>query len=307
MGNGPVVITGATGFIGQHLVAALLRTGRTVIALHRRASTRSLAHQERLLWTPIADAGDAFRRHGPEAVIHLATCYGTDADLAEVVESNVVMPLRLLQLGASTGCALFINTDTFFGKPEFDYAHMRPYIRSKDEFMRWASLANECGGPKLVNARLEHVYGPGDGNRKFVPTVLDKLLAHEPIELTPGDQLRDFVHVDDVTSAYLALLDLHARFTSGITEIGVGTGTPHSVREFVEAAKFLAGSSSALHFGAKPHRDGEIERSAADISRLCALGWRPRHDLQAGLRATLKSLHATAEGTSDTAKAGTAQ
>lgn len=235
----------------------------------------------------MSEADEALHRHSPEAVIHLATCYGVGSTLGEVVESNVVTPLRLLESAASAGCGLFINTDTFFGKPEFDYQHMRPYIRSKDEFMRWAALACEHGGPKLVNARLEHVYGPGDGDQKFVPMVLHKLSAQEPIELTPGDQLRDFVHVDDVAAAYLAVVDMHARLGRGTTELGVGTGTPHSVREFVETAKLLAGSSSVLHFGAKPHRPGEIQRSVANLDGLRALDWRPLHDLKSGIRATL--------------------
>lgn len=245
---------------------------------------------ERLLWTPVAEAGDAFRRQHLEAVIHLATSYATGTALAEVVETNVVMPLGLLESAASTGCALFINTDTFFGKPEFHYAHMRPYIRSKDEFMRWGALAGEGSSLKLVNARLEHVYGPGDGDQKFASMVLNKLTANEPIELTPGDQLRDFIHVSDVTTAYLTMLDMHEQFSTGITEIGVGTSLPHTVRKFVETAKSLAGSSSALRFGAKPHRDGEIMRSVGDISRLRTLGWQPRHDLRSGLRATLDAM-----------------
>ncbi len=286
-----VVVTGATGFIGKQLVAALLRAGRTVVALHRRASTDGLVRDERLLWTSMADAAEAFRRHRPEAVFHLATCYGTDTTLAEVVESNLVMPLGLLELAAANGCGLFVNTDTFFGKPEFAYTHMRPYIRSKDEFVRWATLARELSrGPTLVTARLEHVYGPGDGEQKFVSMLLRTLTENKPLALTPGDQLRDFVHVDDVVAAYLAILDGQLHGGPAVTEIEVGTGAVHSLRDFVETAAALSGSTSVLKFGAKPHRDGEIMRSFADTARLRALGWRARHDLESGIGATLTAI-----------------
>lgn len=286
-----VVLTGATGFIGAHLLERLLAAGHTVVPLHRRASTEGLRRHDRLFWTGVEDAEACFKQRRPDAVIHVATCYGVGVSLTEMVASNVLLPLRLLELAAAQGCPLFVNTDSFFSKPEFNYQHMRSYIQSKNEFMRWAVLAAEATPAiKVVNTRLEHVYGPGDGTHKFIPHVLAKLLANDTLALSPGGQLRDFVHLDDVVDAYLTILKFGENLPPGPTEIQVGTGTVHSVRTLVELARSLCRSTSKLDFGAQPYRNREIMCSAADTAVLTALGWVPRHTLASGLRDTLENM-----------------
>lgn len=286
-----IAITGATGFVGAHLMEGLLAAGHTVVPLHRRSSTEGLRCHDRLFWTAVEDAAACFRQRRPDAVIHVATCYGVGVSLAEMVASNVLMPLRLLELAAAQGCPLFITTDSFFSKPEFNYSHMRSYIQSKNEFMRWAVIAAE-GTPaiKVVNIRLEHVYGPGDGTQKFIPQVLTKLMANDALELSTGEQLRDFVYVDDVVEAYLTILRFGENLPTGPTEIQVGTGTMHSVRTLVELARSLCRSTSKLDFGAQPYRNQEIMCSSADTAALKALGWTPRHTLESGLRDTLDNI-----------------
>lgn len=291
MNGSTVAVTGSTGFIGKHLVLALLHAGYTVLAIHRRTSTNRLPCNDRLLWLPIQDAEDGFLRHRPETVIHLATCYSAEGSLAAMVESNVVMPLRLLELAVASGCALFINTDSYFAKPEFNYTHMRGYINSKNEFMRWARLAmKRTDQLKVVSARLEHVYGPGDGHQKFITQILKKLQDNQPVAMTPGAQLRDFIYVDDVVAGYLAILNAPDRFPCGVSEVQIGTGLTHSVRAFVETAKALSGSSSDLDFGTLPYRDQEIMRSVAETTFLRDLGWRARHDMGTGIQATLDAM-----------------
>lgn len=286
-----VFLTGATGFIGGHLMDRLLADGHLVIALHRRASTERLRRHDRLFWIAVEDAEACFSRYRFDAVIHIATCYGEGVPLSHMVTTNVSMPLRLFELAVAQSCPLFINTDTFFGKPEFNYPHMRAYIQSKTNFMHWIALAAEASPAiKVVNTRLEHVYGPGDGPQKFVPHVLAKLLANETLALTPGHQLRDFVHVDDVVYAYLTILKVAENLPQGLTEIQVGTGMTHSVRNFVEMAQALCRSTSKLEFGVKQYRNSEIMCSAADTSGLSAIGWVPRHTLASGLSATLDNM-----------------
>jgi nucleoside-diphosphate-sugar epimerase len=286
-----IALTGATGFVGSHLLTGLLSAGFSVVALHRRPTADGLRREAGLTWEPVTEAARVFKRQRIEAVCHLATSYGNGMALAEVVESNVVMPLRLLELAIEQSCALFVNTDTFFGKPEFNYPHMRPYIESKGQFIRWAGLAAASApATKVVNARLEHVYGTGDGPQKFVSYVLGKLMANAPLALTPGDQRRDFVHVDDVVGAYLRILASADALPTALSEIQVGTGESHTVRTFVETARTACGSTSMLDFGAHPHRPQEIMHSQADITVLRALGWNPAHSLTSGIRAVLEEM-----------------
>ena len=270
------------------MLEGLLSEGYSVIALHRRNSTESLRQHERLTWIAWAEVEACFDQRCPNAVIHLATCYGTDASLGDIVASNIFMPLRLLELAKAKGSTLFINTDSFYAKSEYDYSHMRPYIQSKRDFARWAFLAAEGDTTfKVVNARLEHVYGPGDDTKKFIPYMLDKLAVHETLALTPGEQLRDFVHVEDVVSAYLTILKAGPHLPPDLAEVQVGTGRAHSVRELVETARHLSASRSRLDFTAYPYRDQEIMCSVADNATLMQLGWTPVFNLSAGLKKTI--------------------
>lgn len=286
-----IVLTGGTGFVGSHLLTALLAAGYSVVALHRRPTADGLRREAGLTWEPLAEAATVFKRQRIEAVCHLATAYGNGMALTEVVESNVVMPLRLLELAIEQCCALFVSTDTFFAKPGFNYPHMRSYIESKGQFIRWAGLAAASApATKVVNARLEHVYGTGDGPQKFVPYVLRTLMANASLALTPGDQRRDFVHVDDVVGAYLRILASAQDLPTALSEIQVGTGESHTVRTFVETARTSSGSASMLNFGAHPHRPQEIMHSQADITVLRTLGWNPVHSLTSGIRAVLEEM-----------------
>lgn len=288
MAKTSVAITGGTGFIGTHLVQALLNSGYKVLAFHRRLSPKGLPSHPDLSWIPMQEAKESFFTEKPQAVVHLATCYGHTEPLSEVVSTNVLMPLRLLELAIANDCRIFVNTDSFFSKPKFNYRHMRPYIDSKNSFMAWADhLLDDKSSLTLVNARLEHVYGPNDSASKFVSYVLGRIIRNLPLQLSPGDQVRDFIHVSDVVSAYLKIL-LHINNAPFIAkEIEIGTGRGHTVKEFVEIAKNYCTSNSIVDFGAIKHRESEIMNSVADITNIAKLGWLPSHSLQSGIAATI--------------------
>ena len=218
--------------------------------------------------------------------MHLATAYGHSEDEAGVHSSNVQMPMALLGMLAKFQCRLFLSTDTFFAKPAFDYDHLRPYIDSKREFLAQArQYCAEASEPiRLVNVRLEHVYGPGDHPDKFVPAVLNRLRKNEVLDLTDCTQKRDFVYVSDVVNAYLALLESGGALPVGVSEVEVGCGRSIAIRDFVELAKSQLDSESQINFGARPQRRNEIHDSFAKKGLLQALGWVPEISLGYGLK-----------------------
>lgn len=285
-----VLMTGATGFVGGHVARVLLGLGYRVAALARPSSARPAALAGQVEWV-VADDGPAWiAQHRPEAVVHIATSYGP-APASEMIRANVLWPLSLLEASLEAGCRLFISTDTFFAKAGVDYPHMRGYIQSKRDFCDWARLAAQAvPDGRVVNLRLEHVYGPGDRTTKFVPHLVERLRRHEAaIDLTSGDQLRDFVFVEDVAQAYATVLRQRDRLPPGFSELEVGTGQAVELRTFVETAAAALASRSALRFGALPHRAGEIMRSSADARALESLGWRASTPLQAGIRRTVEA------------------
>lgn len=216
-----------------------------------------------------------------DCIIHCATNYGRhDPNPIATIESNLILPLQLLELGSRSGLRCFINTDTYLDKG------INYYSLSKKQFSEWLeSYQHELA---CVNLVLEHFYGPHDNKSKFVTWLTDALMdGVERIPLTEGRQRRDFIYIDDVVEAFLAIIAF-AYSASGFHRFNVGSGTPISIRDFAELAKRLAGNSrTMLEFGAVPYRPGEIMDTKVDIEPLLALGWKPRVGLIDGLRKTI--------------------
>lgn len=269
-----ILLTGATGFLGSHLLRALCRNGHDVTILKRTTSDTYRIFDV----LPVCKSYDLnqesidqiFDHESIDVVIHCATVYGRQGESAEsVLEGNLLFPLRLLETAIRHKCKYFINTDSFFCKqlPErFERQkalYLPEYTLSKYQFREWGKLKAIESGCVFVNLQMEHIYGPGDGSGKFVPWLEKKLQDGVPyVDLTDGIQLRDFVHVEDVVSVYLRVLNDMKHF-SGYQSFEVGTGITKSVREFVEERKEKAGAATELRFGRIRRKETEIMYSTA--------------------------------------------
>ncbi|WP_161499722.1 NAD(P)-dependent oxidoreductase [Limnohabitans sp. TS-CS-82] len=287
-----IFLTGGTGFVGKHVLTALQARGFSVIAATRSDIShlpKNLVHST-TEWVSYHDAENVIRSFKPEAVIHLATEYGISATLHDVFLSNCAWPLNLLEKSISAGTKLFLNTDSFFGKREFNYPHMRPYTLSKSNFLDWGKLAVTGTQTRFITLRLEHVFGENDTPYKFVPTVIRQLKANADFDATIGTQKRDFVYVDDVVRAFMILLDSISMMALEKNEIEIGSGHSMTVRSFVELAKSISGSSSIVRFGNLPMRQKEIMDSFANTSILKILGWKPQWTVEQGLRRCIQNM-----------------
>lgn len=283
------LLTGATGYLGSQLAKAMLAAGYEVIALKRCSSS---LHRigDNLKGIRFFDIGhidlDAILREAGtlDAIIHTATCYGRNNEsVSEIFASNTDFPLRLLDAGSRAGVQAFINTDTILDR------FLNSYALSKNQLFQWGKFFSNNRKIRFVNIRLQHFYGAGDDPTKFTTFLIRSCIGNEPeLQLTEGRQKRDFIHVEDVIAAYMALLSGMDRLTGPFVELDVGSGHAVSIREFVEAVHRLAGSKTRLNFGALPYRDEEIMHSKADIAKLKTLGWRCRHDLESGLSKVIR-------------------
>jgi nucleoside-diphosphate-sugar epimerase len=129
------------------------------------------------------------------------------------------------------------------------------------------------------------MYGPGDDPSKFTTWIVQSCIKNiNKIELTPGEQKRDFVYIDDVVSAYNLLVEKCRQSGDGFQEFELGSGKAFSIREYVETAKRLTKADTELAFGSKAYREHELMHSEADIAKLVKLGWKSKYDLNAGLK-----------------------
>jgi len=202
---------------------------------------------------------------------------------------NTIFPLKLLEISAKFKTPIFINTDTYFNKNSIPYQGLVNYSLSKYQFKEWGKQFGTDGRIFFINAQLEHLFGPGDADSKFTTYIIKSLLKNiDKLELTPGEQKRDFISVDNVVSAYLVLIEKACSNPQMYQHYEVGTGQSLSIREFVETAHRLIEAKTELVFGAKPYREDEIMFSQANIKPLIDLGWQPNLNFQHELLQTIE-------------------
>lgn len=285
-----LLVTGASGFLGSALARFWVERGHEVHLLVRPTSSlvrvESMRHRISLhaAATPI-EAARTVQMLAPDAVVHTACVYGRAGETpCQILEANVGLGVALLQaITEGARHVTFLNTGTVL-EPDVSL-----YALTKCQFSNWGAQFAKRSSERLrfVDLKLQHMYGPGDDQSKFTSQVLHTLYAGAPeLRLTAGLQQRDFIHIDDVVSAYDAVL-AHADSLAAYDTIDVGSGSAPRVREFVEIVQELTGASTNLVFGAIPYRPHEAMHCVADTVRLRGFGWRPKHDLISGVRDTL--------------------
>lgn len=292
-----IILTGATGFLGSHLLEAMLARDYTVIVIKRSTSnTKRIDHLLERIKCINADKQsieDAFA-HGPiDTVVHVACEYGRGGVPARtVVETNILFSLHLLEMAVDFKVPSFINTDSFFNASGAVQRYMNCYTLTKRHFVDWLHVF--CDRIRVVNLRLQHVYGPNDSESKFVTWLLNQMLMDiSLIPLTSGVQQRDFIYVDDVVSVYLYLIESSCK--DPFVQYDVGTGKLNTVRAFVETMRseleMQIGKKikPILGFGEVPCKGDELNVATVDIRELMSIGWKPKFSLAEGLNKTISS------------------
>jgi len=300
-----VLITGAHGFIGSHLTAALVDRGYRVTILKREGSDlrriRHLLDRVTPLTADLRDPGQVFqavRTAEPDAILHLAVYYAvehTPDQIGVMVDTNVKGAVALLEAGRQRKTPLFVNTSTctVYREKETPRVETDPagpqnlYDLTKLQAEEACRFYQERFGVPSVTLRIFPPYGPGDNERRLIPSVIQKLLAGESPELTTGRQRWDFVHVRDIVAAYLAVLSSPEQALQGGV-FNVATGDPKTVREVVEQVRTLLGSGQELRWGEIPHRRNEIWLNSGSPAKIrTMLGWEPQVSLEQGLAETI--------------------
>ena len=286
-----ILLTGASCFLGSALALHWLNTGHQVALLLRPTSKLNrLSDLAGLfdigLCTTDVEVNAFVRKVQPEVVVHTACAYGREGETSlQLFDANLRLGLVILQaLQQAAQPVSFINTGTALA-PE-----LSSYALSKNQFAQWGRLlATQSGGQlRFANVLLQHMYGPGDDASKFTSHVLHACHRNDPaLKLTAGAQARDFIYIDDVVSAYDALLTQRHRLDS-VQDIEVGSGVAPTIRQFVETAHRHTASCTELRFGALPYRANEAMHCLADIEFMTQLGWYPAFDLNAGLKKTIE-------------------
>jgi CDP-paratose synthetase len=280
-------LIGASGFLGSalarywhnagHKVHLLLRTTSKLERLSDLAASLSV-HR----CSSDSDVNALVEAIQPDVVVHTACAYGRQGETSlQLFDANVRLGIVILNaIQCLEHSVTFINTGSALA-PD-----VSAYALSKSQFAQWGRmLASYTGGKlKFVNVLLQHMYGPSDDVSKFTTHVMHACQRNEPIlQLTAGEQARDFIYIDDVISAYDTLLTQREQLVQ-VQDIEVGSGVAPTIRQLVEATHRLTSFTTQLLFGALPYRANEAMHCLANIEHMKKMGWQPAFTFDAGLK-----------------------
>lgn len=288
------LVTGATGFIGSHLVARLCSLGSEVHGVARSAP--NFEHNQFHPWQVDLCNYDAGRRMiksiKPDYVFHLASHVMGAPDLSHVLpafHNNLETTANLLTACADSGYGKnrVILTGSLVEPPpdELDTAPSSPYAAAKLASSSYARMFSALYELPTSIARVFMVYGPAQRDEtKLVPYVIRNLLANQTPKITSGERLIDWIYVTDVVEGFLAI----AAAAGGKGEsIDLGTGKLTSTHDFVMKIVDLMDSDINPAFGSLPDRPLEPNRTANVELSYRQTGWRSNVSLDEGLRHTI--------------------
>lgn len=286
-----IFITGANGFLGSCLAEKFLSQGFLVYGAVRKGSDLSrlgkVLEKIHLVKTDEIDLEYFFKTQRVDFVVHTATVYGRNGEsLKEMQAANTLLPKKLWELVKLYGAAAFINTDTFMPANTSMEDRYYNYCKTKKDFLEYAKN-NLSPSTKFVNLVVYHMFGPKDNPTKFLPVMISKILKQEKeISLTPGDQKRDFIYIEDVCEAFYKTTENLNNFRD-FEEFHIGTGKEYTIKEVLEFIKEYLGSNAFLNWGALPYQKGEVMFSSANMHKNSKLNWQAETEFFEGLRKTI--------------------
>lgn len=300
-----VFVTGAGGFIGSHLVRQLLWEGAQVgILVRNREACWRLAdvmHEVDVI-EAILEESDVWRKYllnfRPDIVVHLAAVTDRDRSWSALqhlfrvhVDGTRDIISFLMEAGA---IERFVHVGTIeeYGRSRAPFSEndrgkpITAYSLTKllaTELVEYA--AREHGFPAVI-VRPSLTYGPAQGAGMFVSDCIRACLRGEEFSMTPGEQTRDFLYVDDAIFGILKAAELRG----AVGEIvNLGSGTEIKLRDAAERIRRACGDTGRLAVGVLPYREEEQMHFWLNSSKAASMfGWRPMVDIDEGIRRTVE-------------------
>jgi nucleoside-diphosphate-sugar epimerase len=291
IGGARVLITGARGFIGQHLAARLLEQGAEV---HGTSRSAQIAGDAQLRWR-VCDVTDAdevrrlFAEIRPDYAFHLSSLADARRDRDLVIptfQSGAIATVNILLAASEAGTRRLIIPGSI-EEPAPGEVASSPYGAAKAVSRAYARMFHELYQMPVVIARIFMAYGPGQPAWKVLPAAAGCLLRGEaPVIASPGREV-DWIYVSDVVAGLLCAL-----ITPGLEgrSVDLGSGDLTTIRDIVERLRLMINPSIQPRYSERAPRQREQVCRADAAETLRLMGWRPRIGLDEGLRRTVVAM-----------------
>jgi UDP-glucose 4-epimerase len=268
-----ILISGDCGFIGQHLVSKLIELKHNLRGMYIR-------HSEMEDIRSYADC--LVNTKGQDCVVHLAAFTDVQESLKDKLsycQNNIQGTVNLLEASRANGVKRFI-----FASSAAAQNPQSPYGVTKLCGEIWCDIFQKCYGLSTVSLRFFNVYGKGT-DRGVIPTWIKKIKNGERITVYGGNQVRDFIYIEDIVSAIIHAIDIE---DVGVYEVGTGKGT--RMKNLCTTIFDIVGSEHEKIL--MPQKTGDIYLSTAYTNQehldYRKTGWRAQYTLEQGLREMLR-------------------
>lgn len=301
-----IALTGVTGFIGQNLMPMLIRECPDIEILTLNVD---VAKAEKLY--PTIEYSRCKHVHttnleqliafNPELTIHLATVTTARND-TEIIKPMVAANIEfgVLLLDALTKCdhmRLFVNVGSFaeyrLGPGLFESAYL--YTASKTAFRAFVDYYSKLAGFRYITVVPYSVYGGKMTVKRIMDYIYESMDSEIPVDMTPGEQVLDFIHVDDVAGFFTYVVNHMQKFYSldkNGEEFHLGTGYGTSIREVAAMMEDIVGKKCNINWGGRPYRNRDMMYAVAPIAKnLTLIGWKTNISLKDGIGLMKKNIN----------------
>ena len=298
------VVTGATGFVGGCLARRLLADGWETHAIVRPSSDATTLRDALGSGNVHVHDGsteglvDILWNVHPEVVFHLASVFVAEHltdDVDPLIRSNVLFGVQLLEAMTVAGVSTIVNTGTTWQHYEGrEYSPVSLYAATKQAFQDILQFYCEARGLRAVTLELPDTYGPDDKRPKLFSLLDRAARSGEILQMSPGEQFLDLLHVDDVVQGYEVAADnLLSGHLPSPSWYRLSSGSPVRLKDVVEVYRQATGRIVNVAWGGRPYRTREVLEPASPVPLLPE--WQPCISLKDGLAA----LNAGSQGNGD--------
>lgn len=290
------LMTGISGFIGARLALRLLSEGWRVHAIVRPESDVAEFSDRADLRLHVHD-GTAqgmtaiFADARPDVVFHLASRFLADHDmkqLDDLIRSNVLFPAQLMEAMANADVRYLVTAGTAWQHFEGeDYRPVNLYAATKQAADDLLAYYSDARNLSAITLKLFDTYGKGDKRRKLLRIIGDAVRSGDTLDMSPGEQIVDLTHVDDVVSAFTVANDHLRSSSTRRNEHFFVSGERYSIRALVDQVQRSTSRPLRVNFGGRRYRDREVMVPVVPTAAQRLPGWTPAHGLKEWLPSLL--------------------
>lgn len=291
-----IFITGATGFIGKHLVKKLVEEDHQItinLFGEEQSPFDDRVFTYKLNETNIQKDTDYLTNESFDGIIHLASLYLTihkPEDATRLIDSNVRFSTYILECASQAKVKWFINTGTFWQNyNNAKYSPVNLYAATKQAFESIAQYYIETNQIKFCTLRLCDTYGPNDTRPKIFNLWNRIAKSGETLDMSPGEQLIDITYIDDIVDVFALLANHlqidHPEIPNGAV-YAVIAEKRYTLKELAAIFKETTGNKLNINWGEKPYREREV--MIPWEKGVVVPGWKPKISLKDGIRKIFK-------------------